>query len=283
MPVAVNQVARDPAPDRAFLVGLARAAGGALLFSIPILMTMEMWALGSHIEPARLALLLVASVPVLVGLSHFSGFEETFDWKEDALDAFAALAVSFVVSGVTLALFAVVGAGMSAREIIGKVALQAVPASIGALLAQSQLGDRSGDAEREKKWQAGYAGEVFLMAAGALFLAFSVAPTEEMALIAYQMTAWHAAALALVSMLLMHAFVYSVGFRGQARTPADAAGWSSFLRFTVVGYGVALLMSFYMLWTFGQIADTSLIVLVKTTIVLGFPCAVGAAAARLVL
>ena len=35
--------------------------------------------------------------------------------------------------------------------------------------------------------------------AGAIFLAFNVAPTEEMILLAFRMTAWHALALALVS------------------------------------------------------------------------------------
>lgn len=283
MNVQPDLAAGGLAQDRLFLVGLARAAGGAILFSVPILMTMEMWELGFHMPPGRLALLLVATVPMLVGLSHFSGFEETFGWRDDAVDAFVALAVGFVASTAMLALFAVIGPGMSAREITGKVALQAVPASIGALLAQSQLGRAHGDAERRKERQAGYGGEVFMMAAGALFLAFSVAPTEEMALIAYQMTSWHAIALAVTSMLLMHAFVYSVDFRGQASAPEGTPTWSVFLRFTVVGYALALLMSLYMLWTFGQIADTSLVVIVKTTVVLGFPCAVGAAAARLIL
>ena len=38
---------------------------------------------------------------------------------------------------------------------------------------------------------AGYGGQLFLMAAGALFLSFNVAPTEEMVLIAYMMSTWH--------------------------------------------------------------------------------------------
>jgi len=32
--------------NKTFLVGLARAFAGAILFSFPILMTMEMWSLG---------------------------------------------------------------------------------------------------------------------------------------------------------------------------------------------------------------------------------------------
>jgi hypothetical protein len=58
---------------RSFLIGLGRAFGGAIFFSMPLLMTMEMWWLGFYMGRLRLALFMVAFLPVLVGLSHFSG------------------------------------------------------------------------------------------------------------------------------------------------------------------------------------------------------------------
>jgi len=64
-----------------------------------------------------------------------------------------------------------------------------------------------------------------------------------MILIAYTMTKWHALALAVVSLLMMHAFVYAVEFRGQATIPWGISVWSVFLRFTVVGYAVVLCIS----------------------------------------
>lgn len=267
---------------RAFAIGLARAFGGALIFSLPILMTMEMWWLGFSISNFKLALLLVLTIPLLVGLSHYMGFEDTFGLKDDALDAFVALAVGFVAGAITLSLFSVIESGMSAHEIIGKVSIQAVPGSIGAMFAQSQLG---GDQKKkeEKKRHAGYGGEVFIMAAGALFLAFNVAPTEEMILIAQQMSAWHSIALALVSILIMHAFVYTVEFQGTASIPPGTPFWSVFLRFTILGYAVALSMSAYMLWTFGRTEGLAFAQTISILIVLGFPSAVGAAAARLIL
>ena len=54
-----------------------------------------------------------------------------------------------------------------------------------------------------------YAGELFLMAVGALFLGFNVAPTDEMMLISYQMTEWHALGLLCLSIALMHGFVFA--------------------------------------------------------------------------
>ncbi|HEV2132091.1 MAG TPA: DUF2391 family protein, partial [Longimicrobiaceae bacterium] len=129
----------------------------------------------------------------------------------------------------------------------------------------------------------GYGGEIFLMAVGALFLAFNLAPTEEMVLIAYKMTEWHAIALAIISLLLMHAFVYALEFRGQAPVPPDTPWWSTFLRLTVVGYAIALLMSVYVLWTFGRLEGLSLEAMAIATVVLSFPAALGAAATRLIL
>ncbi len=46
------------------------------------------------------------------------------------------------------------------------------------------------------------------------FLAFNVAPTEEMILIGFKMTPWHSLALIAASLVLLHALVFAVGFAG---------------------------------------------------------------------
>lgn len=266
---------------RAYLVGLARAAGGAVLFSIPILMTMELWFLGFTIDRLRLALLLLVNVPLLVGLARISGFRRDFDLEDLMLDAAGAIAVGVLMSAALLAMFNVIGPGMALGEVVGKIAVQSVPASIGAMLAGSQLAGAKAEVPHEPP--GGYLGELFQMVVGALYLAFSVAPTEEMALIAYQMTPWHGLALLAASLLAMHAFVYAVEFRGQPGIGPGESQWGAFLRFTVVGYTLALLVSAYSLWTFGQLEGGGLRVVIGTVIVLGFPAALGAAAARLIL
>jgi putative integral membrane protein (TIGR02587 family) len=121
------------------------------------------------------------------------------------------------------------------------------------------------------------------MAVGAIFLSMSVAPTEEMILISYKMDDWHTLALAVITLLLTHAFVYAVEFRGHEKTISDKSFGSVFLRYTTVGYAIALLISFYILWTFGSLDDMGLAEQLKSTIVLGFPAAIGAAASRLIL
>ena len=279
-PAGPSRKPRDA--NHAFFVGLARAFGGAIIFSLPLLMTMEMWWLGFYADRMRLALFLFLAIPLLVGLSHYSGFEETFGWRDDLVDAFVAYAVAFVASAVILGLFGVIESGMSVREILGKVAVQAVPGSFGALLSASQFGARE-EKDEEKERFTRYEGELFLMGVGAIFLGLNVAPTEEMVLIAHMISPWQATGLVVLSLLIMHAFVYALGFSGQVAAPPGTPRWSLLLRFTVPGYAIALLISLYVLWTFGRTDDLGSHSLVATTVVLGFPAAVGAAAARLVI
>ena len=276
-----SQSGRPRESNRHFLTELGRAFGGAILFALPILMTMEMWWLGESLEPWRLALLLSVNVPLLIVFSYYIGFRDSFSPQEDVVDAFVAIAVGFVASGAALLLFSVIEWGMSADEIIGKIALQAVPGSLGAILAAGQLGLKS--QEDKEARDRGYTAELVFMLVGALYLAFNLAPTDEIVLITAQFTPWHALALVVVSLFVMHAFVYSVGFRGQEAQPEGATFWGIFLRFTVVGYAVALLSSLFILWIFGRTDGESFAQIVKLIIVLGFPAAVGAAAARLIV
>ena len=247
-----------------------------------MLMTMEMWWLGFYMDPLRLAIYILLNIPMLVGLSYFAGFEATTNRLEDVLDAFTAYAVGFTAAALVLLLFAIIGPGMSADEIIGKIAIQAVPASIGAMLARSQFGERQPE-EEEKRRTHDHEG-LFLTAVGALYLSSTVAPTEELALLAFKMTPWHIIALLLFSLAVTHAFVLATIAEGKAPTPpGDMPKWTVFFHFTIVGYTVALVVSLYILWTFGRTDGLTGSQVIEQTVVLGFPAALGAGAARLIL
>lgn len=274
-----SQIARRAVRD------VARAAGGALVFSLPMLMTMEMWQLGFYLDRIRLLVLVLTAIPLLVVLSRHIGLAETRRWGDDVLDTAIALGVSAVVCAVLLTLFGTVTVETPPDEAVGKVAIQMVPAAIGALLAKSQFGagapDGNGDSLRQRKET--YGGEMFLMAVGALFLGFNVAPTEEMILISFQMSEWHALCLVVLSVVLMHGFVFAVGFAGGSEASPDEPWWSPFLRLTLPGYVVAVSVSLYLLWIFARLDGLSADGIVMATVVLAFPSAIGAAAARLIL
>jgi putative integral membrane protein (TIGR02587 family) len=267
-----------------YAYGLARAFGGAIIFALPLLMTMEMWSIGLYVHPLRLLLFIAANFLVLVLLSRFGGFERTSNLREDLLDAFAAYAVAMVSSTAILGIFGLLSADLALDELVGMIAIQAVPGSFGAMIARKQLSGGEPDEDEEKAARsAGYAGQLFLMLAGGLFLAFNVAPTEEMILIGYKMGPWNSLALMLASMLLLHVLVFAVGFAGQEDAPEGYGMMRRFLVFTVPGYAIALAVSLYVLWTFGRVDGNALSTVAGTMVVLGFPAAIGAAIARLVV
>lgn len=288
----------DAGESRDFLIGLGRGAAGAILFGIPMLMTMELWQLGFYIERWRLFLLLIVNIPLLILLAHRIGFERTSTAAEACRDATIAYGLGILISAAILIMLGDIKPHMPLSEMLGKVAIQSVPASIGALLGRSQLGGQAGkdedDGDGEKDQGEGgdavpdeistsYSRELFLMAVGALFLNLNVAPTEEIILIAYKMTPWHALVMIGVSIAIMHGFVYAVAFKGTHEIPEETPWWHAFFRFTLPGYLVALLISFYVLWTFGRLDDTAPTQMLMSAIVLAFPGAIGAAAARLIL
>ncbi len=270
--------------DREFARGLARAFAGALIFALPLLMTMEMWWLGFYADRTRLLLFVLLNLALLVPLSRVVGFERTSSWPEDIADALTAYGVAIVASAMILALMAIIRIDMPAGEILGKIAIQAVPASIGAALARGQFGQRDEDGTGESSDLDGsYAGELFLMLVGAMFIAFNLAPTEEIILIAFKMTPWHALAMIAASILVLHGFVYALDFRGEETLPEGVGGLAGLFMFTIAGYGIALLVSLYILWTFGRTDGASAGEIAMMVTVLGFPAALGAGTARLIV
>lgn len=279
--MGAQRARRDP--NREYAAGLGRAFAGALIFAFPLLMTMEMWSMGFTLDRDRLLLFTLVTLLLLVGLGFFAGFRATTDLRRDALDAVVAYGVAIIVAAVLLALIGVIGRDTPLQEAVGKIAMQAVPASIGAMVARDILKAEEREEEERRERRAGFPGVLFQMLAGALFLAFAVAPTEEMVLIAYQMTPWHALALAGVSVAVLHMLEFAVGFGGEDRWPPREGAWATFLHYSMSGYGIALLVSAYVLWTFGRLEAMPLDEMAMVVVVLSFPASLGAAAARLLI
>jgi putative integral membrane protein (TIGR02587 family) len=267
-------------PLREFAEGLGRAFAGSVLFALPLWMTMEMWWLGFYMSPFRLVVLMLSFFPLLVGLSHYIGFDETGHLGHAALHAAIACGVAIISSTIVLTVIAVVNVEMGWHELAGKAAVQTGPAALGALFAQAHFG--STPEEERRRRDTGYAGHLFFMLIGALYVALTVAPTEEMPMIGFMMHDAHAFAAMALSLLLLHVFLQGAGFEGHAA--AEAHGTVSiFLRLTVVGYVIALAASAFLLWIFGRFDNGSLASGLHTTVALGLPATVGAGAARLTL
>src|SRR5690606_15162581 len=121
-------------------VGLLRGVAGALIFSLPMLMTMEMWALGVTLDRWRMLALLVGAFPFLLLLSREVGFESTWGWSEDFRDVLIAYGIGIVTSSGLMAVLAILGGPLTPSETAGKIAIQTVPAALGAMLGRGQFG-----------------------------------------------------------------------------------------------------------------------------------------------
>lgn len=130
--------AEATATAHSFGVDLARNFGGALLFSFPLLMTMEMWRLGFYMDRLRLALFLLFVFVLVAGLSYFEGGEESL--KIEALDAFVACAVGYALA-LLLSLYVLWAFGrldgMESAEAVTATVVLGFPAALGA--ASSRL------------------------------------------------------------------------------------------------------------------------------------------------
>lgn len=258
---------------------LGRAFAGGLLFALPVLMTMEMWRVGVAIPPSRLALLVVVSVVLVVGLAHHFGFLAggRVGAAGAGLEGATALLVGLAAAGVVLLLMSVVQPLQSWREALSVVAVEALPAAVGASFARSMLGEGS----RRGGQRQAYHQELLVMTAGVVVFVSSIAATEEVVLLAAKMSALDALGLAAFTLVVMHGFVYAFEFKGSP--PARGGFGRAFLAFTVVGYVLALAVSAYLLWTFGRYSGTGLQASVLQMVVLALPGGLGAGAARVVV
>jgi putative integral membrane protein (TIGR02587 family) len=263
-----------------FWLGVARAFGGALIFSFPLLLTMEMWWFGYATRSLHLTLLLMLNIPLLAWLAHVAGFEKSVGWKDNVLGAFVAYAAAYVAAALMLFVFGVLTPDLSLDVVVGLVAIQAVPGSIGASVARSQFGV----SQEHPDHPTGYGVHLVNMIAGAVYLSLTVVCTMEMIQIAQMMTVWHSLALMAVSLGILHAFVRHF-FRVETvgGSTLCRSEWQVLLQFTVVGYSLALLVGSYLLWTFGRLEGLSAAALVQSVIVVAFPASLGAGAARVIL
>lgn len=258
-------------------LGVGRAVGGAIMFGLPLMMTMEMWFIGFYLEPLRLLSLLLVSLPILICVSRLIGFKNSRGLLDNIIDVFVAYTFGFVVSLFVLILFNLLDWSDAIAINFKIVMLQAIPASFGALLARSELGSNH-DTNVEKS----SLDRLAVLAIGAIYFALNIAPTEEIQNIAFQMTSWHLMALFITTIIVMHIFSATGSFRTSSNRISKENLIVS-LSYTCTAFVVALVASIFMLWVFGRIDDLAFSQIASNTIVLLFPAGIGAASARLIL
>lgn len=293
----------DPAlaevgPWRRELLTIVRAISGGLLFGVPLLYTMEVWWVGSHTSPMQMAVLAaMLAAPVFV-LNQTDGFRASRDVRilDAVADTVEAVAIGVVVSAGVLVLLREVTASTPIEVALGKVLYEAVPFCLGVGLARHFLsgsragpddGDDGGDAASgdstptQNRLSATLV-DLGATTVGAVFIALSIAPTDEVPMIASAMTPLSLLALMAASVVTSYAIVFAAGFSGQDRRQSQEGLFQRPITETVVCYLLALVVAAALLGLFQrdlQPWDN----LLAGVIILGFPAAVGGAAGRLAI
>jgi putative integral membrane protein (TIGR02587 family) len=263
---------------------------------VPLLYTMEVWWVGSHTEPQQMLLILAALLVPLLALNTTAGFREARDVRVvDALeDSVQAIAVGIVVTAAVLFLLRQVTVDMPLASVLGRIVNECIPFCLGVGVARLLLQGDPGmgdDAEGEADGAATSTGRTALdssaadlgaTALGAAFVGLSIAPTDEVPMVASGMSpGWLVLAVA-ASLLVSYAVVFVAGFSGQDRRHRQRGVFQRPVTETLVTYVVALVVAAVLLWVFqrdlGPPAD-----LLARVVVLGLPAAVGGAVGRLAL
>jgi putative integral membrane protein (TIGR02587 family) len=181
------------------------------------------------------------------------------------------------------------------NEALGKIIYESAPFSLGVAVANSVLkGERkkaphehgqnylpSKSTNREINATLADIGATLI---GAIFIAFSIAPTEEVSMLASAITPPWLLAMMAASLLISYGIVFVSGFTNQPKRHQQQGLFQRPMSETLMSYLVSLMAAAFMLWFFHQLSTNDpWTVWLSHTIVLGLPATIGGAAGRLVV
>lgn len=262
-----------------------RGLAGGLLFSLPLLYTMEVWWTGFIVQPERILGYLVCVFLLLLGYNRYAGIRQDASWFEVAIDSVEELGLGIVTAAGALFLLGQIGPGQSWVESFGKVLIEAGIVAVGFSVGTAQLGAKddgdeglAGDDDETSSFRQ----DLVIAACGAVLFAGNVAPTDEIAVIAAETSSARLLGIAGISAVMAMLILYFSGFVQAERHATTHSGFQ-IVAGTVVTYGIALVVSAALLWFFGRFAGAAAEVCVRQTVVLGFPAVLGASAGRLLI
>ncbi|MEX2594647.1 MAG: TIGR02587 family membrane protein [Anditalea sp.] len=283
-------------PVKESIVEYAQGSVGGLLFSFPLLYTMEVWYSGYLVQPGNLIIMVIVTFLLLLGYNRYSGMHPGTSWKNVVIDSFEEMGIGLIMSFcILLMLNRIQLHADSLDEIMGKVIIEAMVVSIGVSIGTAQLGssakengDQKEDQEKElsdaekagKKRRSSKTALVVLALCGSIVVGGSVAPTEEVLLIAAEATPLHILLMSIASILLSMVVCYFIDFKGTGQSEKKPAIYDIIFD-TCLSYSAALVSSIFVLWYFGAFSNLSFWNIVAQCIVLGVISSLGASAGRL--
>lgn len=256
----------------------ARGVVGGLMFSLPLLYTMEVWWAGFMLRSERILLLLGFTTVLLLAYNTYAGVRKDETWAGIVIDSVEELGLALAVSAGFLFLLGRIVPGDSVREMMGKIVVEALLIAIGISIGTSQLDQGHEDEERGARPK-DILGVVSLSACGAVVLATNIAPTDEIVVLALESTPWRLAGMVAMSLALGGVIMIF----SELVYHKDQPEWLRYLFGTVISYAVAFLSSGIILLLFGRFDGVALQPCVAMTVVLTVAASMGAAAGKILI
>ncbi len=292
---------------------LVRGLCGGFLFGIPLLYTMEVWWIGSSVSPPQLAGVLLTTLLGTYLLSRTAGFRKSqaTTEREAIADAVEAIALGILCAFTMLTIFRQITLETRFSGAIGQVVFESVPFSLGVALSNqflrnsddsdsddsdetsnNQLEPNNSESSKPELGEMEHffpednlnetISDIGATLLGALIIAFSIAPTDEVTVLVAAVSGPWLMGLVFVSLLLSYSIVFQANFTRQDQRRLQKGPFQGPLSETVFSYLLSLTAAALMLSFFGKIDTSASVGLAfRQVLILGLPATIGGAAGRL--
>jgi putative integral membrane protein (TIGR02587 family) len=273
---------------------LIRGISGGFLFGIPLLYTMEVWWIGSSVKPIRLLIAIAITFTIVFLINQTTGFRSSANVpaRDALMETVEALGLGLFCTTCVLVLFQEINLETPLGEALGKLIYESVPFALGVALSNQLLKDESDEKQNQPKPQTkqshvknelnGTVADVGATLIGGIIIAFSIAPTDEVPMLAASTSGPWLLALMAASLLISYIIVFVANFSNQKRRQQQQGIFQHPFSETVISYLVSLIAASLMLWFFDKLdLSDPWSTWLSYTIVLGLPTTVGGAAGRL--
>ncbi|HIK16356.1 MAG TPA: TIGR02587 family membrane protein [Leptolyngbyaceae cyanobacterium M33_DOE_097] len=274
---------------------LIRGASGGFLFGIPLLYTMEVWWIGSSVQPPRILMAMLLTFAIIFLLNRTEGFRKVSDTNalNAAMDSIEAIAIGITCTGLILFLLREIDGRTPLAEMLGKLVYESIPFALGVALANQFLGDdrqsgrqpkkqnhhhRSSNSKQFNATLADIGGTLI----GATVIGFNIAPTDEVSMLATAVSGPWLLAVMIVSLIISYAIVFQAEFSNQDKREQQQGIFQRPLSETFASYIISLLAAAMMLLLFDRLSwSDPWQQWLSYIILLGLPATIGGAAGRL--
>ena len=270
-------------------------ASGGFLFGIPLLYTMEVWFIGSDIEPPILLSSLAVTFTIVLMLNQIEGFrpEKNLTILENIAETIETLAIGITCAALMLIVLQEINGQTSLSEALGKIVFEAIPFSVGVAFSRSLLSrdaetdsDNNNQSVQSSKQQAivwkDTVADLIAAMIGSLFVSFSIAPTDEIDMLAASASSGWLLIMMLASLLISYSIVFASKITNYQNRLKQSGIFQSPKSETIMSYLVSLLTGILIMWFFHKLTFSDpWFMWLRHGIVLGLPACIGGAAGRL--